>query len=185
MAYSYHCDLTPDEACDRIANFLESNPDSWLRGAYARERDGQLCQPDDPSAARFCALGLVIKFCNGGLGNYVASLLSAAVTPPGGVAVSAVRFNDEFARDVTDVIAMFRCAAQIARLAPAALGTRALYLDFVRPLPNAARAPCVACLPPPPAPDWNAMANAAKAIMSGFKVTYGDAKEEIAAAAAA
>lgn len=132
----YGTQLTAEEACERIASFLEANPDAWMRGTYARDANGRCCQPEDPGAIRFCALGLVIKFAgNNAVGNHICTLLSMAVTPPGMMAtISAARFNDDTARDVTDVIAMFRCAAAIARLPAPAFGMRALYHDFVRPL---------------------------------------------------
>jgi hypothetical protein len=41
----------------RDARALIANPDRWTTGSYARTAIGTKCAPDDPLAARWCALG--------------------------------------------------------------------------------------------------------------------------------
>lgn len=41
----------------RAARALIAHPDRWTIGSYARTATGTKCTPDDPLAARWCALG--------------------------------------------------------------------------------------------------------------------------------
>lgn len=115
-AYDYSCapNLSPQEYCAHIAQFLQDNPDAWTRGEYARARNNWPTHPHDPEAKQFCTLGLLLRFVPNEKRSACERLLSRVITPYNhGGAVQVVSYNDSFAKDVNDIIAMFRAASYL------------------------------------------------------------------------
>lgn len=107
--------LTPQQYCGQIAAFLQEHPDAWTRGEYARTSDNDPCDPDDDEAVKLCTLGLIMKFVrNDVIRRQCERLCSRTITPYNSPhAVSIVSFNDGHAKDVQDVVAMFRAASYL------------------------------------------------------------------------
>lgn len=110
--------MSPQHCCAAIANFLEADRGAWIRGTFAIDHRGARRQPSDPDARAWCALGLVQKFTRSVREyNGVVELLARALTPLGSGVIRAVdRYNDRVAKDVDDIIRLFRCASYMPDL---------------------------------------------------------------------
>lgn len=109
---------TPREVCNEIASFLQTNPDAWCKGTIARAGDDNpLGSPDDPSARKWCAIGLIAHFTgrDRDLLERTVQHCSRAITPPNSVPIRLELYNDQKATKLEDIVAMFQCAALLPR----------------------------------------------------------------------
>lgn len=111
--------LTPQQHCANIADFLQENPGAWTTRYLALNGMGFPVSSLDPEAAQWCAQGLIDKFSgDASTRRRISWLLTRVITPRGEPPKSYVAYNDHDARDVYDIISLFRAASLLEEANP-------------------------------------------------------------------